>query len=137
VVCRLEFGTVSLLLTGDLEREGEEELLAARMPLESTVLRVGHHGSKTATSERFLDAVRPSVAVISAEYPALRRLPNTGVLQRLRSRSIEVLWTGRDGAVTIETDGKKITRISTGKIAKKRQIAGRELAVPWDGPTPW
>ena len=114
VVCRLDFGAKSFLFTGDLERDGEEELLEAGAPLKSSVLKVGHHGGKTSTSRRFLEAVRPDVAVILNEYPAARGSPNKEVLARLESAGVSIFWTGRDGAVIINTDGKTLS-INTGR----------------------
>ncbi|MEW6138650.1 MAG: DNA internalization-related competence protein ComEC/Rec2 [Thermodesulfobacteriota bacterium] len=113
VVFRLDHGNVSFLFTGDLEKEGEDELLMSGIPLEATVLKAGHHGGKNSTSDRFLDAIRPRIVILSAEYPA-RHSPHVSVLQRLRARGIMVLWTGRDGAVTIATDGETITDVRAG-----------------------
>ena len=119
VVCRVEYGQVSFLFTGDLERDGELELLSAGMPLAATVLKVGHHGGKTATTRKFLEAIRPSVAVISCDGPILRSFPNREVIERLESAGAQIFITGRDGAVTITTDGKslrsEIGRPGTGK----------------------
>ncbi len=114
VVCRLDFGEKSFLFTGDLERDGEDELLSTGVPLKASVLKVGHHGGKTSASRRFLEAVRPEVAVILNEYPAARGSPNKEVLARLESAGVHILWTGRDGAVIIETDGKSLS-INTGR----------------------
>ena len=117
VVCRLECRAVSFLFTGDLEREGEEELLAAGVPLAASVLKIGHHGGKNSTSRRFLEAVHPEVAVIPADYPMTRGSPSRATLARLEAAGVRIFWTGRDGAVIIETDGKNLS-IKTGR--KKR-----------------
>jgi competence protein ComEC len=114
VVCRLDFGLKSFLFTGDLEREGEDELLATGLPLKASVLKVGHHGGRTSTSRRFLETVQPEVAVILNEYPANRGSPNKEVLARLESAGVRIFWTGRDGAVIINTDGKTLS-INTGR----------------------
>ena len=66
VVLRLVYGGVSFLLTGDIEAGAEERLLLSGLPLRSTVLKVAHHGSRTSTTEQFLSAVSPAVAVVSA-----------------------------------------------------------------------
>ncbi|MDQ7784791.1 MAG: ComEC/Rec2 family competence protein, partial [Desulfomonilaceae bacterium] len=63
VICRIAYGDISFLFTGDLMEEGEEEILASGMRLDSTVLKVGHHGSRSSSTERFLDRVRPAIAV--------------------------------------------------------------------------
>jgi len=119
VVARIEYGDVSFLFTGDLEREGEEELLASGMPLAATVLKVGHHGGKSSSTPRFLAAVKPRVAVISAEHPPRGGAPSRETLDRLDAAGIRVYWTGRDGAVTIETDGRTITDIRTGRPQRR------------------
>jgi competence protein ComEC len=121
VVCRVDYGTVSFLFTGDLEREGENELLAAGMPLKATVLKVGHHGGKNGTTRRFLEEVQPKIAVIPAEFPPSGGLPHSSVLERLKSAGVQIYWTGRDGAVTIETDGTSVS------AAKGRRRRGKEL----------
>lgn len=114
VVARLEYGEISFLFTGDLEQSGEEELLASGLPLQATVLKVGHHGSCTSTSARFLDAVQPRIAVISNARESARGGVCRDVLSRLNAKGITVFWTGRDGAITMTTDGKHL-RVRTGK----------------------
>ncbi len=120
VIMRIDYGAVSFLFTGDLEREGEEELLASRLPLQATVLKVAHHGGKNSTTQRFLEKVKPRIAVISAQYPSTGGLPAQQTLERLQSEGTSIFWTGRDGAVTIETDGQKITKVRTGRGAVSR-----------------
>jgi len=121
VVCRVDYGTVSFLFTGDLEREGEDELLIAGVPLRATVLKVGHHGGKNGTTRRFLEAIQPKIAVIPAECPPSGGLPNRSVLERLESAGVEIFWTGRDGAVTIETDGTTVSA-TTGRSKRAQDI---------------
>ena len=118
VVCRLDYGQISFLFTGDLQLEGEEELMSAGVPLRATVLKVAHHGGKTGTTRRFLEAVKPEFAVISAEYPRQGGLPNMDVLNRIESAGTKILWTGRDGAITMKTDGKALKDISLGRADK-------------------
>lgn len=106
VVCRIEHGDVAFLFTGDLESEGEQELLASGLPLAASVLKVAHHGSKTSTTRAFLEAVRPRIAVISCEGPILKSHPDRGVIERIESAGAQVYITGRDGAVTVVSDGR-------------------------------
>lgn len=115
VVFRLDYGKLSFLFTGDLEKDGEHELVDSGVGLQATVLKVAHHGSKNSTTDRFLDAVSPRIAIISADDPPKRNVPNSAVLNRLRSRGIAIFWTGRDGAVTISSDGENITRVRSGR----------------------
>ena len=76
--------------------------------LESTILKVPHHGSKTSSSLPFLKAVRPSIAILSVGYNNLFRLPNTNVIKRYQDQGCKLLRTDRDGAISIETDGSTI-----------------------------
>jgi len=122
VVCRFECRAISFLFTGDLEREGEDELLATGIPLVASVLKVGHHGGKNATSMRFLEAVRPEVAVITTEYPRTRGSPSQEVVDRLESAGVRVFWTGRDGAVIMKTDGSNLS-IKTGRNPNQTENA--------------
>ncbi len=118
VVCRLDHGQSSFLFTGDLQREGEQELLESGLPLKATVLKVAHHAGNTGTTRRFVEAVRPDIAVISAEHPPVRGLPNMDVINRLECAGTRILWTGRDGAITIESDGVMLRNVALGKRHK-------------------
>ncbi len=106
VVLRLLYNQVSFLLTGDLEQDGEEGL--AGFPLRSSILKVGHHGSRTATSDEFLDAVNPRLAVISAGRHNRYRHPHQATINKLLARGIKIYRTDRDGAITIKTDGYRL-----------------------------
>jgi competence protein ComEC len=116
VVTHIIYRNFSLLFTGDLEKQGERELLRSRGKLASTVLKVAHHGGKTgASSKEILSEISPRIAVISADYPAQRGLAAREVIERLNATGAKVFWTGRDGAITIETDGVKHVDVVTGK----------------------
>lgn len=118
VVFRLDYGSFSALFTGDLERNGEEELLRSGVPLRATVLKVGHHGGRASSTESFVRAVHPRIAIISADYPASQGRPGQEVIDRLKSVGAEVFWTGRDGAITVGTDGRSSIRVTLGKTGK-------------------
>lgn len=107
LVIRLEYGDVSFLFTGDAGEQAEEDLLASGMNLHADVLKVSHHGSKTGTSQAFLEAVQPACAVISvgSGHPSL---PDRGVVERLYGCDAEVYRTDRDGTVILASDGEKI-----------------------------
>ena len=105
VVAKVEFGDISFLFTGDLEHAGEAAILEAGMPVKSTVLKVGHHGCKTSTSEAFVRAVAPKVALVSCDSHPWSKCPYPPVMRRLEQSGARIFWTGRDGAVTMETDG--------------------------------
>ncbi|MDA8408378.1 MAG: DNA internalization-related competence protein ComEC/Rec2 [Deltaproteobacteria bacterium] len=119
-VARLDYRNFSVLFTGDLEKEGERELMNSGAMLKATILKIPHHGGKTsATSQCFLSSILPKIAVLSADYPPRAGLPNFDVLTRLNDVGAEFFWTGRDGAITIETDGVKSIVVVTGKDNRK------------------
>jgi competence protein ComEC len=111
---RIAYGARSFLLTGDMERPMEQRLLDDQRlgyadTLHADVLKVGHHGSKTSTTEPFLEAVSPTVAVISAGYGNSFGHPHRDILARLAERHAAILRTDLDGLVTIRTDGRGLT----------------------------
>jgi competence protein ComEC len=106
LVLRLTMGEVSFLLTGDLDENGEAQLIRSGADLSATVLKVGHHGSRTSTSEAFLTRVDPLVDVISVARANRFGHPTDEVLGRLSGDL--VLRTDVDGDVRIETDGVRV-----------------------------
>jgi competence protein ComEC len=101
VVLRLVYGEVSMLFSGDLERAGEERLVAHGAGLASTLLKVPHHGSATSTTAVLVRAVAPRVAVISAGYDNRFGFPAASVLERLAAAGVTTCRTDRDGAVRV------------------------------------
>jgi competence protein ComEC len=118
---RIRYGSRSFLLTGDMEKPMEALLLSEGQDLHADVLKVGHHGSKTSTIQPFLDAVAPSIALISDGFENSFGHPNKDVLARLQARHSAVLRTDLDGLVTVRTDGQHLimntTRWSNGSHA--------------------
>ncbi len=112
-VYRVSFGDASFLFTGDLEKE-QEALLLKGSPelLQSTVLKVGHHGSKTSTSGDFLSAVAPRWAVISVGAGNRFGHPARETMDALKSANVNVCRTDEDGAVVFRTDGRSM-RVNT------------------------
>jgi competence protein ComEC len=102
IVMRLRFGDSSFLFTGDVEARGEGLLLERSASLRSTVLKLPHHGSKSSSTPGFLEAVAPSVAVISVGYGNRFGFPAPAVLERLRERGVTVFRTDLDGAVMVD-----------------------------------
>ncbi len=110
VVVRIGYGDVSFLLTGDMFREGEAALVASGQHVQSDVLKVGHHGSRTSSSRVFVDAVRPTVAVISAGADNQFGHPHAETLEAL-GRHVDpgmVLTTFERGDVRFVTDGREL-----------------------------
>ena len=89
----------SFLFTGDLEKEGEEELMASYPNLKAGILKAGHHGSKGSSSEAFLDQLQPSLALVSAGENNRYKHPNDETLERFKERHIKVLRTDQNGAI--------------------------------------
>lgn len=108
LVLRIAFGSRSFLLTGDLERAEERHLLDSGLLPHTDVLKVGHHGSRTSTTQEFLDAVAPSVAVISVGYENSFGHPHPDVIGRLEARHTTILRTDEAGLATIRTNGRTL-----------------------------
>jgi competence protein ComEC len=109
VVLRLVYGSTAILLTGDIEQPAEAALVASGADLRADVMKAPHHGSKTSSTDAFLDRVRPRCAVISVGERSRFGHPHEVVLERYVSRGVRLLQTGRDGTVTIESDGASLT----------------------------
>jgi competence protein ComEC len=108
VVIRLVYGRTSFLLMGDAAFEAEDRMLSSGLSLKSDVLKVGHHGSRTSTSDSFLDAVRPRYAVISVGARNKFGHPSQETLERLSSYGIKVFRTDLSGAVIFKSDGSSV-----------------------------
>lgn len=108
IVAKLVFGKNSFLLTGDNYKSVEEQLVESKAYLDSDVLKVGHHGSKTSTSEEFILKVSPEIAVISAGKNNSYGHPHRETLDILVKYGITVLRTDRDGDIKIISNGKTL-----------------------------
>lgn len=104
IILKMTYGEISFLFMGDAEENAEEDLLEQDYDLRSTVLKVGHHGSKTSTSQEFLDAVMPQAAVISVGEDG-NELPKTQVLDRLSENGVAVFRTDLNGTVVMASNG--------------------------------
>ncbi|WP_039766930.1 DNA internalization-related competence protein ComEC/Rec2 [Caldicellulosiruptor sp. F32] len=100
VVTKIVLGNFSMLFTGDASYESEKEYIK-KYNLRATVLKVGHHGSNTATSEEFLESVAPKVAVISVGKNNIFGHPSEDVLRRLEKKNIKVFRTDLNGTIKI------------------------------------
>jgi competence protein ComEC len=108
LVMRLSFGNRAFLLTGDIERQVEDQLVRQGDGLRADVLKVAHHGSRTSSTEGFLERVKPECAVISVASPSPFGHPHAEVLQRLEAAGARVFQTSQCGAITISTDGRDL-----------------------------
>ena len=126
LVLRLHYGGQTFLLPGDAEKQAEREMLMENNAeaMRSSVLKIGHHGSKNSTTPEFLAAVSPRVGIISAGEDNPYGHPSPELLERLENAGVRILRTDRDGAVHVLTDGVRVeitcfvTCVDTAKVAE-------------------
>lgn len=108
VVVMVEYGSTRWLFTGDAEAE-EEQWLVNRWgrALSATVLKAGHHGSKTSSTQAFLDAVNPQLALVSVGADNTYGHPSPSVMSEMARRGIRVLRTDQEGTIIVGTDGTR------------------------------
>ena len=114
VVSRLIFGQNSFLFTGDIYQKVEKELLERDVNIDSGVLKIAHHGSKTSSGEEFLERVLPEIALISAGKDNSYGHPHQEVLEKLNKFGIKILRTDLNGDIKVVSDGLKF-KIKTQK----------------------
>ncbi len=112
VVLRVRYKDAAILLTGDAEMEAERGMVESGLELRSDVLKAGHHGSKSSSSEFFLKAVEPRIVVISVGARNSYGHPAPEVLERFEAIGARIYRTDRDGAIIVRTSGKRM-QVST------------------------
>ncbi len=108
IVAQLVYGETEVMLTGDAPDETENYLVSTDSHLTSDILKAGHHGSKTSTSQEFLDAVDPDYTIISAGKDNSYGHPHEEVIARLVTASTTILTTFEEGTIVFESDGKTL-----------------------------
>ena len=121
IVLRVEYGDTTFLFTGDMEQTAEEDLLNSGADVKADVLKVGHHGSSTSTSYRFLREVEPTYAVISCGQYNSYGHPHEETLSKLRDADVTVYRTDLQGDITCRSDGKALTW-ETAKSATSEEL---------------
>ena len=108
VVIKATFGDTSIMLTGDAEKESEADMvrLYGDDILKCDILKVGHHGSRTSTTQDFLDLVDPTIALISCGEGNKYGHPIPETLDRLEQKGIKIYRTDKHGSIVLRTDGK-------------------------------
>jgi competence protein ComEC len=104
---RLIYEETEVMLTGDASLKVEREVLKYGGGIQSDILKVGHHGSRTSTSKEFLETVKPEFAVISLGRANKYGHPHEEVLGILNSQNIKTLRTDELGTIVMKSDGKK------------------------------
>ena len=131
IVLRLDYGDNSFLFTGDAESQAEADILASGADVEADVLKVGHHGSSTSTSDEFLAAVSPEYAVISCGEGNSYGHPHAETLNKLRQNGITVYRTDEQGTIVAESDGREITWSSSPSDTwQSGEPSGSDTAAP-------
>ncbi len=126
IVARLDYGSFSMLLAGDAEEQTEHRLLTKDLDLKSRVLKIGHHGSKYASSGDFLNRVKPEIAIVSCGAWNRYGHPSQAVLDRLRAANVKLYRTDLQGEITITTRGKDgDIAVKTAKETTEDLWAGR------------
>jgi competence protein ComEC len=108
IVAKLIYGENSFLLEGDLTKKGEENILEMGIDINSDILKIAHHGSKTSSAQDFLEKVSPEAAVISVGEKNKYGLPATETLEELLKYGINILRTDKSGDIRIISDGKNL-----------------------------
>lgn len=120
VVLLVQYRAARILLAADAEAEAEHRIVRSGRDVRADVLKVSHHGSASGTSDRWLNAVRPRLAVVSVGRHNPFGHPDPRVLARLERRGIRVLRTDIVGTVTVASDG------SSYRVRTQRQLSGKE-----------
>ena len=109
IVTRLDYKNTSMLFPGDVQKEAENDLIKNNLKdLDVDVLKIPHHGSKTSTTQEFLDAVNPSLAVISCGFNNDLFHPHSAVAFRLERMNIPLFRTDEQGTIILYSDGDSI-----------------------------
>ena len=96
-------------MTGDAEKEVEREIIASGVNLDAEILKVGHHGSNTSSTEEFLDAIDPDYALISCKVGNKHDHPTKDTMDKLKERNIEIYRTDESGTVIVTITSDTIT----------------------------
>ena len=109
IVLKLAFGNNKFLFTGDAQASNEKDMIDKGYDLSADVLKVGHHGSNTSTSQAFLDKVKPKYAVISVGKGNDYGHPKAVIMKRLKSNGVNVFRTDENGTIICTSDGKNLS----------------------------
>lgn len=115
LVVQIAYGKNRFLFMGDAEEQAEKEILGKNYDLECDVLKVGHHGSYTATSDRFLQVSNPTYAVISCGKRNSYGHPHAEVLAKLEDEDVQIYRTDTMGTVTAVSDGNQVLLTTEGE----------------------
>jgi competence protein ComEC len=111
IVAKLVYGDASVMLTGDAPKIVESKLVSSDgRYLKSSILKVGHHGSKTSTSSSFVRGVDPEYAIVSAGEGNRYGHPNIETMNVLEREGVEILETAKEGTIELHSNGVDMWR---------------------------
>ncbi|MFV3013734.1 cell wall-binding repeat-containing protein [Clostridium botulinum] len=131
IVIKLKFGNRAFIFTGDAESLSEGEILAKQLDITGDVLKLGHHGSKTSTSQNFLNKVNPKYAVVSCGKNNSYKHPHQETLNKLKAKNIKVYRTDETGTITATSNGSSLSF-----NAKQGSYIGGDYVAPKPKPKP-
>jgi len=123
IVCKLKYGNNSFLFEGDAEDVSENEILAKQLDIQADVIKVGHHGSHSSTTQAFLDKVSPKYAIISDEKNNDYGHPHKETLDKLNAKGIKTFRTDLNGTIIATSNGTDIT-FNVNPVDNSVNIAG-------------
>ncbi len=109
IVLHLTYGKRKFLMTGDIEKPAERDLIASGTDLQADVVKVPHHGSKTSSTQPFIAATHAQTAIISVGQYSMFGHPHREIVERWQASGAQVLTTGKCGTITVTTDGTDLT----------------------------
>lgn len=109
VVLKITYGDTEFLFQGDAESKVENDLIYSDYDIDVDVLKIGHHGSNTSSSEKYIDKSSPEIAIVSSGYGNNYGHPNGAVLNRLEKENVSIFITSLDGDIVVASDGESIT----------------------------
>ncbi len=109
IVLRIIYGETKFLLTGDIEKEGEAELLQMPELLQANIVKVAHHGSRTSSTQSFINATKAKLVIIPVGKTSPFGHPHEEVVERWTDSGAKIMTTGEKGTITILSDGKAIS----------------------------
>lgn len=126
IVLKVSFGQMNVVMTGDAEKEVEKAIIDSGIDLDAEILKVGHHGSDTSTSDEFLDAISPDYALISAKVGNKYNHPVKETMDKLKKREIPVYRTDENGTVVATITFNNVTfNCSAGDYLSGTELAER------------
>lgn len=112
IAFHLNYGDITVLYTGDAEKEAEQQMVEAGLLKKVDILKVGHHGSSTSSHPFFLEEIQPDIAIYSAGVDNEYGHPHDEVIERLTNIGADIYGTDKNGTVRVYTDGIHVEVVS-------------------------